>query len=301
MSDIDIDHVRKLDGRLLLVFRELLRCRSVTAAAAELHLSQSAVSHALRRLRTIHDDPLFTRRPHGLEPTRRAVELGLVVDQLIELSGALYGGVGEWDPATAGRRFDIAAPEFVIAVLGADLLVRWQRGAPGVMLSTHQLGHHDVVERLLRGDLDLAIGRFGNRQPAALRRESLYSDSYCVVAAREHPSISDGIGPDQFRSLGHVIAGSASEGDEHESVPAGIRVRSVVPGWMTALSMVSASDAIATCPRRLAEHHADALRLQILDLPTRAIEIDVSLLYRADNVPPATSWLLDEIRTITRD
>jgi DNA-binding transcriptional LysR family regulator len=298
MSDIDIDDVRKLDGRLLLVFRELLRRRSVTATAAELHLSQSAVSHALSRLRVIHDEPLFIRRPHGLEPTRRALELGPIVDQLIELSGLLHGGPSEWSPDTAERRFDIAAPEFVVAVLGAELLTRWQKSAPGVMLTTHQLDHQEVAQRLTRGDLDVAIGRFGNRQPAALRREALYSDTYCVVAARHHPEISGSIGMGEYRSLGHVIAGSTSEGNEHETIPAGLRVRAIVPGWMTALSIVSAGNAIATCPRLLAEHHADTLGLQVLDLPGRTVGIEVSTLRRRDEPPPPTRWLVDEIRAL---
>ena len=300
MPDIDIDDVRKLDGRLLLVFSELLRRRSVTATAAELHLSQSAVSHALSRLRVIHDEPLFTRRPHGLEPTRRALELGPIVDQIIELSGELHGSVIEWNPETAERQFDIAVPEFVIAVLGSDLLARWRGSAPGIVLSTYQLDHREVAQRLIRGDIDVAIGRFGNRQPAPLRREMLYTDEYCVVAASNHPELSGTISTSAYSSLGHIIAGSASEGDEHESIPAGLRMKLVAPGWTTALSIVSTSDAVATCPRRLAEHHAETLKLQVLDLPGKTTKIEVSLLRRNDEPPPAIRWLIDEIRTITQ-
>lgn len=297
MADIDIDDVRKLDGRLLLVFRELLRRRSVTATAAQLHLSQSAVSHALSRLRAAHGDPLFTRQPHGLEPTRRALELGPLVDQLIELAGELHGGATGWMPDSSDRRFDLAAPEFVVAVLGADLLARWSTSAPGVSLATHQLAHREVVRRLTRGDLDLAIGRFGARQPAALHRETLYRDRYCVVAALDHPRVSGAISAREYASLSHVIAGSTSEGDENETIPAALNVRAVVPGWLTALHLVSTSDAIATCPRRLAERHAPTLGLRLLDIPGNVIHIDVSLLRRIDDPTPALGWLIQEVRT----
>src|ERR1700734_4185265 len=88
MSDIDNRDIRRIDGGLLLVFRELCRRGRTTAVAAHLGLSQSAVSHALGRLRDLFDDPLSLRRPHGLEPTQRAIELAPRIEALIEMMGA---------------------------------------------------------------------------------------------------------------------------------------------------------------------------------------------------------------------
>ena len=88
MSDINQLDIRRIDGGLLLVFRELCRRRRTTAVAAHLGLSQSAVSHALGRLRDLFGDPLFLRRPHGLEPTPRALELAPRIEALIDLMGA---------------------------------------------------------------------------------------------------------------------------------------------------------------------------------------------------------------------
>lgn len=86
MGDIDNNDIRRLDGGLLLIFRELLLQRRATSVAEKLGLSQSAISHALKRLRDIFNDPLFIRRPHGLEPTKRAIELGPQVETLIILA-----------------------------------------------------------------------------------------------------------------------------------------------------------------------------------------------------------------------
>ena len=72
MSDIDTNKLRRLDGGLLLVFRELLRTGRASRVAESLGLSQPAISHALARLRDLFADPLFVRRPHGFEPTLRA-------------------------------------------------------------------------------------------------------------------------------------------------------------------------------------------------------------------------------------
>ena len=61
MPDMDVSHIRQIDGTLLLVFQELLRERRATAAAARLGLTQSGISHALNRLRLLFGDELFRR------------------------------------------------------------------------------------------------------------------------------------------------------------------------------------------------------------------------------------------------
>src|SRR5215510_13495997 len=122
MSDIDKPDIRKLDGNLLLVFRELARTRRTTEAARRLRVTQSTVSHALARLRDLFGDPLFVRRPHGLEPTRRAVALGPRIEALIELADVTLKSEGKFDPKVSERRFMAAAPDFFTALVGARLL-----------------------------------------------------------------------------------------------------------------------------------------------------------------------------------
>ena len=130
MSDFDIIDIRRLDGTLLLVFRELLIHRQATEVARRVGLSQSAVSHALGRLRELFDDPLFIRRSHGLEPTRRALELGPQIDVLIDLAGTTLSSKAGFEPARSRRRFNLAGPEFVTSIIGARLVEIFRREAP---------------------------------------------------------------------------------------------------------------------------------------------------------------------------
>src|SRR3569623_518493 len=122
MSDFDLNQIRRLDGGLLLVFRELLRPRRASEVADRLVLSPSASSHALTRLRDLFGDPLFVRRPHGFEPTRRAEELGPKIEALIELAGQTLTTDAGFAPARSRRRFRFAAPEFVTALIGGTLI-----------------------------------------------------------------------------------------------------------------------------------------------------------------------------------
>ena len=188
MNDIDFNNIRRLDGGLLLVFRGLLRRRQTTAVARELGLSQSAVSHALTRLRDLFDDPLFIRRPHGLEATRRALELAPRIDALIDLAGATLEREGKFDPARSERRFSLVAPEFVTALMGAKLVQSFRKTAPNASFLVQFLTQRSPLDALRRGEIDLAIGRYPEGAPG-LVSELLFEDEYCVVARRNHPTI----------------------------------------------------------------------------------------------------------------
>lgn len=61
--------LRKINLNLLLHLDTLLNELSVSKAAEKSFMSQTAMSHILKQLRDIFDDPLFIRKPHGLQPT----------------------------------------------------------------------------------------------------------------------------------------------------------------------------------------------------------------------------------------
>ncbi|HTX51567.1 MAG TPA: LysR family transcriptional regulator [Caulobacteraceae bacterium] len=306
MSDIDTNEIRRLDGALLLVFRELIRRGRTTAAAAHLGLSQSAISHALSRLRDIFGDPLFLRRPHGLEPTARAQELAPRIEALIEQMGAALRPQPRYDPARSSRWFGVSGTEFVHGVVG-PALVRRMREATRVGGFTFQfLRGYRALDALRRGQIDLALGRFEGL-PFGFAAEDLYEDRYCVVARKGHPDIQGRVETEQWRRTGHVFVGSLSPSDEVLGPavgedplprPGDVATTAIVPRWEMALEMVAGSDAIATGPRRLAEAEAARLGLQVLDppLPTPP-PWTVVMAYR-DAPDPGLAWFRDQVQAV---
>src|ERR1700761_2637972 len=118
-----------LDLNLLRVFDVLLDERSVTRTGARLGLTQSAVSHALNRLRYVLGDELFVRGPAGMQPTPRAVEMGPQVHAALnQLSAAL--APSDFDPATSERRFTVVAGAYASAILAPALAGRLSETAP---------------------------------------------------------------------------------------------------------------------------------------------------------------------------
>jgi DNA-binding transcriptional LysR family regulator len=298
MSEFDLSQIRRLDGGLLLVFRELLRTRRASTVAERLGLSPSAISHALSRLRDLFDDPLFVRRPHGFEPTRRALELGPKIEALIELTGQALTRNPGFDPASSERSFTLAAPEFVTALIGADLINRLKSVAPKVTFGVGFAGEEDAFRALRRGEIEFALGRFGAARPG-FTSEVLFEDRYCVAARVDHPRVQGVIDDAGYREIGHVFAWSPSEvGADADRTEPGMVHRASVPQWLTALMLVSSTDALATCPRRLAERHAEKLGLQVLDPPFESDVIKVSILRRAGVQDIGVDWFLEQVRAV---
>lgn len=296
-----MNDIRKLDGSLLLVFRELARTRRTTEAARRLGVTQSTVSHALTRLRDLFGDPLFVRRPHGLEPTQRALELAPRIDALVDMAGAVLAREG-FDPARSERRFRVATAEFVAALVGGRLVETFQREAPHASFAVDFLQGGATLDVLRRGEIDLAIGQFLSL-PAGVEAEVLYRDRYCIVARKRHPKIRGAIDKRTYARLPNIFVGRSGETGITDSTipdPSIVSTMALVPRWLTALTMVSTSDAIATCPRRLAERMAGVLGLQVIDADFAGPRFDVSVVRRAGTADAGITWLLASIREAVR-
>jgi DNA-binding transcriptional LysR family regulator len=305
MADIDQLDIRRIDGGLLLVFRELCRRGRTTAVAAHLGLSQSAVSHALGRLRDLFDDPLFLRKPHGLVPTRRALELAPRIEALIDMMGAAVRPEPGFEPSLSSRQFHIAATVYAHESIGAPLVGRMRDAQFGGGFSFQFLRGYLALDALRRGQIDLALGRF-EALPGGFVGEALYEDSYCVVARCGHPVIDGQITFDQWKGVGHVYVGSISPSDDvmgptvgEDAIPSPSDVASsaIVPRWEMALAMVAASDAITTGPRRLAEQQVARLGLQVMALPGPSVPPPwIVSMVRREGADIGLDWFCDQVR-----
>src|SRR3954454_9827367 len=116
-------HFNTLDLNLLRVFDALAEERSVTRAGERLGLTQSAVSHALNRLRYALEDELFLRGPDGMTPTPRAAEIW---PELRRGLGQLQHGVAptEFVPAEAERTFHVCASPYIGEILLPTVVAR---------------------------------------------------------------------------------------------------------------------------------------------------------------------------------
>ena len=131
-------NIRQADLNLLIALNVLMEERNVTRAADRLDLTQSAASRMLGRLRATFDDPLFVRTSRGLTPTKRALDLAGPLQEYLAGLEKLLLERGDFDAATARRRFRIAAIDYVQAVLLAPLVAKLQHQAPQIDFEIRQ-------------------------------------------------------------------------------------------------------------------------------------------------------------------
>jgi len=158
------------DWGRLRVFFHVHRAGSVTAAAAELHVTQSAVSQSLAKLEEELGAQLFVRRHRRLVPTPAAARLQGIVAPFVD---ALEGSLREIhrDRHELHGVLRLGAPVELGAHRLPPVLAAFRRANPGVSFEL-SLGHSsEVLPRLHEGRLDLALvdvfeGPFGGARPA---------------------------------------------------------------------------------------------------------------------------------------
>jgi DNA-binding transcriptional LysR family regulator len=269
MPDISDTKLRKLDFGLLLIFQEVYRRGNSSAAADRLHLSQPAISQALKRLEELLEEPLFIGSPTGMRPTSRAIEIAPKVDALLALASETVMDRLQFEPATSNRLFRVAAADFAASLLTAPLVRRFALYAPAAKLSLAFAGGPSQVFQLLRtGSLDLAVGRFPDL-PKDCVASKLFEEDYQVVARVGHPLMRDSLDLDTYLQCHHVIVSFA--GDLTGTIDADLasigHTRHVVvasPMFLSAFAAVATSDLIATAPRRLAARFAGVFGLAAL-------------------------------------
>jgi len=295
MSDIHIQKIRQLDGALLLIFQSLLRHGRTTVAAERLGLSQPAISHALTRLRRLFGDPLFVRRPHGLEPTPAALELGPRIDALLEAATEALGVPAAFDPTLAARSFRLSSSDFLAGLIAPELLDAFRREAPQCRFALGLALGEAALRQLRNNEIDLALGRFAQRS-GALDFVPLFTDAYCLVLRKGHPAAAAAIDSAAFQALEHVavsVAGDYRTFTERDFADRGLarRVVAAAPRFSIAFAMVGSSDAACVAPRRLAQAQAGAFSLGLHDLPAPLSPIEV-VAARRRAPDPGVDWLM---------
>ena len=301
MTDIDQIKIRKLDFTVLLIFLGLMRHRKAVAVAAELGLTQSAVSHALGRLRDVFDDRLFVRRPHGMEPTAAALALEPAIADVVAKIGAALEPAHPFDPVTSDALIRIAAYDNEIAALIPSLIGQMRGVAPRMRLSVRALGREPALAALDDGSVDIALGFIWDL-PRAFVSETLFDEGYRVVARRDHPIIGDGLDLKAYLACDHLIVSPSGDltGIVDQTLAAQGQARNVVaalPLFMPALATVQASDLMATLPARLVDAHAARFGLATFTPPLELRRFEVAMIRHARNERhPMLDWLSSLLR-----
>lgn len=313
--------IETFDLNLLKIFDALFQHGSVNAAASEIAVSPSAISHALGRLRETFDDDLFVKGPGGMTPTARATEIAdRVAAVLLTVRSVL--GPDEFDPEKTERHFRVLCNHYAGWLILPHVVRHLREKAPAIVLNVECEYSKSIADELDTGVTDLVIGTFG-QMPERLESELLYSDRWIWVLRADHPALSTELTTasllrlpqlvvamnEAARSIDGVVAEAGLErltvankiylGD----LSARSRYSAHVKGAMTinsaevALAIVARSDLVALLPERLANAMSRLYKLKTIEFEEKDNVLEHRLVWhRKHGADPGIAWL----RTVLR-
>ena len=289
-------NIRRLDMTALVVFEKLLKQRNMSVVATEMGLTQSAISHAVARLRSVFDDPLFVRKGAGVEPTSRALRLAMPLsDALIAVRDAMHVG-REFHPGSAARNFSIAAPDTIVGALAPAMLSVFSSIAPRCQIMFRSVGHVGSAAALIAGEIDLAVGVFPE-PPAECVVRWVGHEGFLVASRQDHPRLGGKLDLRTYCELDHMLV-------SHEHGARGIvdtvldnlqlhrRISAIMPQMLVAFAAASRSDTIITAPQSACRFAASLYPLDLYPLPIEIPNLTLTLLQHRDSgADPAVTWL----------
>jgi DNA-binding transcriptional LysR family regulator len=298
--------LRKVDLNLLTVFDAIFSEGNLTRAAAQIGMSQPAMSNALSRLRHLTKDELFVREGRGLRPTAGAYDLAPAIRQALRLIEEGLAFTGKFDPTTR-TSFQVGGIDYYEVVILPRLLRELDFRSPAHELFA-TIGNSDELAKPLRhGEIDLLID-YVPLLGSEFSRDVLFEEEMVVLHRREHPDIGDVLNFDDFVANRHALRTvrvdePAPEVDRVlEAMGCRRDVAVTINNWLALPAAVSNSDLVCTVPRRIAELYAPSFNLVVSALPINVRRVPVYMMWHESKETLSSSrWLRAQFKRACRN
>ena len=289
-----------LDLNLLVALDVLLEEQNITRAAERLHMTQSATSGVLGRLRTYFEDELLVQVGRKMQPTPFALELVHPVREVLLTIKSSITAKPVFAPTTSKRHFRLVTSDYLISVLFAQVIQKIHQEAPNITFE--MLGPGDNSgELLIRGEVDLMIvpeRYIIEGHPSQL----LFEEEHVCVVWQGNTQVGDSLTLEQYMDMGHVSVGFGRT--RHMSIEEWFmnqygfnrRLEVITNDFNTLPQLVVGTQRIATMHQRLARLYAEYLPLRILPPPVRIpVMREFMLWHRSMDGDPMHRWLRERI------
>lgn len=292
--------IKSVDLNLLPVLDALLRHRSVTLAARELDMSQSAVSTALGRLRATLVDPLFVRTGHGMLPTPRASQLAEPVAAILyKVRDEVLSSQG-FMPSVSARTFTLGLSDVGSYVLWPRIVAAVTQQAPSVRLRMRVMSQPMIATALENAEVDVALGAYPDL-PDTLYQRRLFERQYVAMVRFGHPLAGRRLSIQAFarcpQAVVRLASGIQDRVDEALAAQGLARYQVLdMPSYLMLPPLLSAGDWMAVIPGQLADAFARHGHFKNLKLP---FELPASVIrmhwHKRFHEDPGNVWLRDLI------
>ncbi len=278
--------LKDIDLNLLVIFRQLLQERRVSAVAANLGLSQPTVSNALNRLRQQLNDDLFLRTSTGMEPTAYAMQLAEPIGYALASIHETLNQRTRFDPSNSRRKFIIGMNDIGEIYFLPRLMEILSEVAPGISISTIRTTGSNLAEDMEAGRIDIAIGWLPHLKSGFFQRRLFVQEYVCMYRRGHALDRESPLSKEDFESAEHVVVSAAGTG--HATVDGsierlGIKRNAVltVPHFVAVGHILAATNMIATVPERFARQCVEPFNLRYAAVPLKLPEIGINLFWHS--------------------
>ena len=292
-------NLRRVDLNLLTAFEAIFAERNLTKAAARISMSQPAMSNALNRLRHLFKDDLFVRQGNTMQPTQRAQQIAVQVQQALNLIREGLSEVDEFDPLN-GRIFNLSGIEYLDMVIMPKLFEVIGEYIPPVRINAFSGYVADGPNKLKSGDYDILID-IAIPDDEEFCVQQIGSDRLVSLIRQEHPAAGKTLTLEEALNLDYVVLQPRDEkgfymerylraqGKEE-------RIVAKLAHMPTLPLIVSRADYVCTIPESIASFFKKQLGLIELDAPIPEHELPVMMTWHHTQTHDAGhKWLREKL------
>jgi DNA-binding transcriptional LysR family regulator len=174
-----IPTMRQLEA-LVLVYRH----GSLTKAAAELRVTQSAVSLLIRQIEENFQLRLFDRTTRALHPTLACKDAVPIAERILAGANGLARHMSDLVEVKAGR-ITIAVSAGVASALLPRVLARYRADYPDVRVEIFDVAPDDLLPFVTAGEAELGIGSVENADTPDVKIETITQSSLSAIGIKD--------------------------------------------------------------------------------------------------------------------
>lgn len=175
----------RVDWNLLRTFQVIAQELSISRAAAKLHLSQPAVSQALKRLEEQVNTQLVERHGPRFSLTRAGIET-------LRIAGDVQGSLGQLEAALEAASGQVVGQVRILSINGIhcpaydQFLCKLHRDYPGISLDIAVQSSEAIISQLANKTANFALAVNRASYPW-LREQRLTTEHYRFYCSDQHP------------------------------------------------------------------------------------------------------------------
>ncbi|WP_440877114.1 LysR family transcriptional regulator [Thalassotalea sp. PLHSN55] len=292
----------KIDLNLFLVLKTVYQEGTITAAAAKLHLTQPAVSHALARLREKFDDPLFIRHGRKMVPSAFCQKImPQVIDAVAILESTLSDNKA-FDISQHQREIKFGFRDILESIFFPSLVTDLITNTPNITINSRQVTKVEMEKALTQQELDIVIDVLMPTNDD-INHTLICNERFSLICRENHPILED-LTLENYAKASHALV--ALKDSKIDLVDMALAKHGVSRNYalqcehyFAATSVISRCDMLLTMPNAYANLLKDKMPVCVAELPFEVPHLPVHMYWHKQaEHDPLNGWMREKLLKI---